>query len=613
MKDFPQFMKKQLNHIDSSQQNTPDIDGYYYEGKEDLLGYDRIEELISLSKEIQSILGEYLDIEFAIRKNEIYILQARPITTLKVDSPLILDNSNIVESYPGISLPLTISFVEMVYSNVFRGLAFRLTKNQTIVDENEDHFQHMVGSCNGRVYYQISNWYHFIQFLPFSKKIIPIWQDMMGVQTKTYDQKEMQIPFFTRLKTYFITIHEFFHVPKNMEKLNHKFDEIYLCFQDHFQEGMSSSEIIELYQKVKDELFAIWDITLVNDLYAFLYTGLLKKRLKKKHFSDHSIQDMISGITNIESLKPIRSLISLAYQKEHIPKEEFLSLKEEYISLYGDRNLEELKLESETFRTNPELLEERIQEYQSDPQKLRQLFLTMKERKPNPIPSDWITRFLSKRAMLGIQNREISRLNRTRIYGMVRSMFLAIGTNYVQEKKLQTKRDIFYLTVDELFHPEEYSYQEIVEKRKEEYALYSQLPNYSHLIFSESIINKHPNKAQYQEKNLQTKELVGTPCSTGVVEGEALVIQNVHAKQSVKDKILITKMTDPGWVFLLATAKGVISEKGSLLSHTAIISREIGIPSIVGVEGVLHSIHTGDRIRMDGSTGKIEILERGKK
>ena len=69
-------------------------------------------------------------------------------------------------------------------------------------------------------------------------------------------------------------------------------------------------------------------------------------------------------------------------------------------------------------------------------------------------------------------------------------------------------------------------------------------------------------------------------------------------------------MTDPGQVFLLATAKGVISEKGSLLSHTAIISRELKIPSIVGVENVLDIIKTGDTIKMDANTGTIEIIRK---
>ena len=79
----------------------------------------------------------------------------------------------------------------------------------------------------------------------------------------------------------------------------------------------------------------------------------------------------------------------------------------------------------------------------------------------------------------------------------------------------------------------------------------------------------------------------------------------------VEGKILITKMTDPGWVFLLTSAKGVISEKGSLLSHTAIISRELGVPSIVGVKDLTEIIHTGDQIRMNGDNGKIEIIRRG--
>ena len=72
-------------------------------------------------------------------------------------------------------------------------------------------------------------------------------------------------------------------------------------------------------------------------------------------------------------------------------------------------------------------------------------------------------------------------------------------------------------------------------------------------------------------------------------------------------------MTDPGWVFLLISAKGVIAEKGSILSHTAIISREIKIPSIVGVDDATTIIKTGDYIKMDAYTGKIKILKRGKK
>ena len=111
----------------------------------------------------------------------------------------------------------------------------------------------------------------------------------------------------------------------------------------------------------------------------------------------------------------------------------------------------------------------------------------------------------------------------------------------------------------------------------------------------------------------QRKSLEGIPTSNGKVTGEALVINDINETYDVKDKILITKRTDPGWVFLLISAKGIIAEKGSILSHTAIISREIKIPSIVGVEDATTIIKTGDYIKMDAHTGRIKILKRGKK
>ena len=83
-----------------------------------------------------------------------------------------------------------------------------------------------------------------------------------------------------------------------------------------------------------------------------------------------------------------------------------------------------------------------------------------------------------------------------------------------------------------------------------------------------------------------------------------------HTTVEAKDKILVTKMTDPGWVFLITLAKGIITEKGSLLSHTAIISRELNIPSIVGVKNITNILKTGDVVRMNGGTGKIEVVRK---
>ncbi len=586
---------------------------YYYEGKKDFLKKEAIEELINLSGEIQKLFGMFLDIEFAIKKNEIYILQVRPITTINDENIVILDNSNIVESYPGVSLPLTISFVKFVYSNIFKKEAYRLAKNKKLIEENNDSFNNMVASSSGRLYYKISSWYTLIKFLPFSKKIIPIWQYMLGVKNKTYDETKIKISLNTKIKIYLNTFKELKNVTKNMEFLNNKFTEINNHFYSNFNEKMTNKEVIELYLKVKNDILNIWDITLVNDLYAFIFTGILKKRLSKKKLSNDKINDYIRGISDIESLKPIKSLVDLAYHKDKLSKKEYKIMFDNYISLYGDRCLEELKLESETFRTNHKLLEKNIAEYRKDKDKLENIYSSLNKKKNIEINEDFITKVIAKKAMKGIKNREISRLNRSRIYGMVRLLFLQMGKNFVKERRIRRKEDIFYLIIDEIFNDSKSDFKKLIKNRQNDYSMYFELPGYSRLVFTNKEFDKQHKTVNCKVKNTIKNVLEGTPTSNGITEGEALVIDDVTKKYNVKDKILITKMTDPGWVFLLVNAKGVISEKGSILSHTAIISREIGIPSIVGVEDATETIKTGDYLKMNANNGKIEIIKRSKK
>ena len=583
---------------------------YYFEGKKDLLKQELIEELINQSNKVKDIFGEYLDIEYAIENNKIYILQVRPITTIKDNNIVILDNSNIVESYPKLSLPLTISFVKMVYSGVFKSLSYRITKDKKLIKNNKEYFDNMVGNANGRLYYKISNWYGLLKTLPFNKKIIPVWQDMLGVRNKSINNKELKISLFTRIKSYFNIFFELKSVSKNMNNLNDKFKEINDYFYKNFKKGMDTKEIIKLYLKIKNELLNIWDITLINDLYAFIYTGLLKKRLLKKNYSEEKTNDYISGISNIESLKPIKELVSLAYKKDTLTKSEYKLLFDRYIFLYGDRNLEELKLESETFRTNPTLLENKIKEYQKDPKKLENIYKSLNKDKKINIKEDFLTNRIAKKAMKGIENREISRLNRSRIYGMVRSMFIEIGNNLVKEKRIKTKEDIFYLQIDEIFNSKTYDLNKIVLERKKEYKMFEQIPSYSRLVFIDKEFDKQHRTIENNNKRINKDYLKGTPTSNGIVEGYVQVIDDINTKYDVKDKILVTKMTDPGWVFLIALAKGIIAEKGSILSHTAIISRELKIPSIVGVEDATSILNTGDYIKMNAETGKIEILKR---
>ena len=103
--------------------------------------------------------------------------------------------------------------------------------------------------------------------------------------------------------------------------------------------------------------------------------------------------------------------------------------------------------------------------------------------------------------------------------------------------------------------------------------------------------------------------LYGTGCSAGLVTAEAVLVHNPADAGDVRGKVLIAEMTDPGWVFLMVSAAALVVEKGSLLSHTAIIGRELGVPTVVGVEGATGFIRNGQIVQVDGQTGEIVLRD----
>lgn len=600
----------------------------YFEtnGESPIISNTQQNALEKMAEQVVAIFGERLDIEFTFFQEELYVLQARPITTIRNQPLIILDNSNIVESYPGTTTPLTFSFIQEAYGSIFRGLAKRmLGKDQETLDLFEPTFQNMIAQVNSRVFYQINNWYRLLQLLPFSKKIIPIWQDMLGVQVKEFSTEKVKISFWSRTKIMGRIIQTFLQAPKKMKQLEEDFSSIDRRFQQNFSKEANFYELYQLFEEIKKEVLEQWDITLVNDLYAFVFTGLLKK------MTSTDVQAEIAGIEQIESMKPvialeeIRSAIKedFAYQKEIetltlATTDEFLASNSHpitsmiltFIQKYGDRAPEELKLETETFHSQPFTLIQLLQQQLTLP--VKETSSTSKEMKKG----NFLVNYLKKQAMMGIKYRESSRLNRTRIYGMMRLIFLTMGAKLQENQVIEQKEDVFYLKMNELFalvmDTKEKNIQETINYRKQKRFIDQQLPAFSRWIFVGKIIEKHPQNINKQSfDKLATKEIQGIGCSQGVVRGEILVVEDIQqvAIQESYDKIIVTRMTDPGWVYLLTQAKGIIAEKGSLLSHTAIISRELGIPSVVNVSQATSQFQTGDWVTIDGQTGIIRREE----
>ena len=103
--------------------------------------------------------------------------------------------------------------------------------------------------------------------------------------------------------------------------------------------------------------------------------------------------------------------------------------------------------------------------------------------------------------------------------------------------------------------------------------------------------------------------LIGTAASMGIVEGRARVIHEPHTATLAPGEILVAPFTDPGWTPLFISAAGVVTEVGGVMTHGSVVAREYGIPAVVGVVDATRSIRTGQRIRVNGTAGFVEILD----
>ncbi|WP_191560406.1 phosphoenolpyruvate synthase [Metabacillus idriensis] len=196
-------------------------------------------------------------------------------------------------------------------------------------------------------------------------------------------------------------------------------------------------------------------------------------------------------------------------------------------------------------------------------------------------------------------------------YGMVNRYFiykqalLKEAEQLVQAGVIHEKEDIYYLTFEELHEvvrTNKLDYQ-IISKRKDEYELYEKLtPPRVITSDGEIIAGKH------KRENLPAEAIVGLPVSSGVIEGRARVILNMENANLEEGDILVTAFTDPSWTPLFVSIKGLVTEVGGLMTHGSVIAREYGLPAVVGVEDATKLIKDGQRIRVNGAEGYIEIL-----
>lgn len=207
------------------------------------------------------------------------------------------------------------------------------------------------------------------------------------------------------------------------------------------------------------------------------------------------------------------------------------------------------------------------------------------------------------RAYIGV--REYTKYFWMGYYDVYKQAIMREVHKLVEAGVLKKAEDAYYLSLEELIEAVKSGAvkQSLIEERKNAYRSYATLTP-PRIIFSDGEVPPVSYSA-----DLPGGALAGLAVSTGIVEGRARVVKNLEDAQIEKGDILVTTFTDPSWTPVFVSISGLVTEAGGMMSHGAVITREYGLPAVVGVVNATRLIKDGQRIWVNGTEGYVEILE----
>jgi pyruvate,water dikinase len=626
-----------------------------------------VQAIARMGLELEAATGVAQDMEWCIDgAGRPVIVQARPATRLATAAnrqQVHWTNANIAENFPDPVSPFLFSLVKPGYSAYFRNLGRGFGVSRRRLAAMAGPLEDVVGLQGGRLYYNLSNIHALLQMMPAGRRLVEYFNLFVGAEPIPAPPRVPLGPLALVAETGRIAgsiLWQYLFIEPRIRRFEGRVD----AFADATRPPRLAGKSIAALAADLRGFLAIrleqWNDAALADTAAMVCYGLLKAQLASALANDDQAalhNDLLKGLPQLASAEPVTRLWELSRGIEqdaalrslfaNASAEDILGQLEDprfaafrhafahYLDTWGFRSSGELMLTTPTPQENPlpvlRLLRTYVRTRARNPEDLtrrqgreREAATAAVAARLSPAWWRWVPllsrasrfRLLLAATQGAIKLRERARMKQALLYTRLRHIALQLGERWVAGGLLDRRDDVFLLTVDEvqaLADGEIADVAALVEpRRKAQAAFHAQQPP-DRLVLAAG--------AQWQPESStpadatgaagRAQRLAGHAACGGSATGAAAVVLDVaHADRVQAGQILVTRQTDPGWATVFFLVRGLVIERGGMLSHGAIIAREYGIPAVVGVPQATQLIRDGEHVRVDGDHGVVELNGR---
>ena len=597
----------------------------------------------------ERLFGEPLDLEWCADDEGLHLLQARPVTAFGGPGTSIWSSANVGENYPAALSPFTWSVVDRFRGRYVESLADRLWVPEQCRDALRPVFDNLLGVHRGRVHYNLSSWYRLFARMPAGKLLRRAFDHYIDQPVPLADPgAEPDLPTVPAGRIVPALLRRYLGLGRSVAAFVRRFHHHRQGWRRQLDDARSPAAAGHVLAQITAFLDRQWGDAALADFSAMVFPALLQGVAKAWLSPEDAARApwLLRGL-GLKSTEALRLLHALGVWVSARPEllgrlhaerdvELVAALEGEgralwatFLEQFGGRCYQELLLTSPTFEERPDLAWQLVRGLlavgAADPAAREAAEAEVRERWTREILgrlSLWkrplFARLLHD-AQRAIAAREEVRLCQSLLYGELRRAALAAGRGLVERGRLERPEDIFQLEADEVqrllhgrfLYPE--TLPALIHARREAGSAARADPRSLPSCFvldQGSEYQFGPDESCGPVPSAGERAWRGLGVSSGRVIGTVRIIVDpvAQAGQLRPGEVLVARTTDPGWTPLFLIASAAVVERGGMLSHAAIVAREVGIPVVVDVTQATSALRDGQRVRVDGSTGLVEIV-----